>query len=772
MLRLLRLLLILNVGLVAILLTTHTIGQSNQPLRFVAGNGAALKNTTLRVLCFANVSQPPFADLVIATDALGQPNTPLPAGCNAIAALALRDSQPGKAGQTAYRVYTTSFAPGTTTPLPANGSITIRDEWPLVLFDVAASLEWQPTSQSNTLTELRDGLRAASAYLYDLTEGQMAFGSLTINTNGRGWEQADLRLRAANDYRPSALIGGIRPTPTDYTSPSGQQLVFAPGDILLGRAWDGRSASDLGRGAWNRPNAYRTIVHEWGHYALFLYDSYQQNRAGGPGETYCSCADLPLVGQTPGACDGISGDMAASAMSYHYSASEFLLDPPPPSCAATDQLRVHGEADWATLLRWSALQGKSQEWLRQPTQLSAGPALGLVEHLFGREPTTAQPQLFLPIAAGNSSTSFSAPTINLNLSGTSNARAVQIYTENAGLRYQGQPNSRGQIQLLGVTNNQQLAAFVDQYRTAGSTAQRYVNQKPALLQPLSEGQLIELVPDPWQVSLTLTPQISERQTSAISVTLHSRELLSVAPQVALCPVGAACWPAQAFVQQGEHWGAVLRAPSGAALPSYATLAIDAPGHGRLVRWYLMGGGVGPAHIRGNAPLADGLITIDAGTAEAERRLLIAPATNLDALESALPSEILGLVGQPLDLQLSAGAPISGSVTLFYDPTIIEQLGVAATQLRVVHFDPNVQAWQAVPISGFSALKVVVATPPPTATVPPGTPLPTAIARETVLPTVTLSQANTASVSASSQHAWVATQPVAINGIFALGWVAP
>src|SRR5690606_26555778 len=96
-----------------------------------------------------------------------------------------------------------------------------------------------------------------------------------------------LRFLASNDYLPSAYVGGMVEAATVYSD-----TIYAPAAIFLGRHWNGVTASDPVSGAWSQPNAYRTLVHEWAHYALFLYDEYRQL----DGESvYCTCNGLPQV---------------------------------------------------------------------------------------------------------------------------------------------------------------------------------------------------------------------------------------------------------------------------------------------------------------------------------------------------------------------------------------------------------------------------------------------------------------------------------------------
>lgn len=128
----------------------------------------------------------------------------------------------------------------------------------LYLFNVIVALEWVPTPQR--LRRLQWAFRRASDYLYDVTNGGMAFGQVIFG--GPAWMAgADIQILASNRFLPrswvSALLEGHKYTP-----------------IRLGRGlWvrDRRIVVD-----WDEPEGYRAIVHEWAHYALGLKDEYMR----------------------------------------------------------------------------------------------------------------------------------------------------------------------------------------------------------------------------------------------------------------------------------------------------------------------------------------------------------------------------------------------------------------------------------------------------------------------------------------------------------------
>ena len=204
-------------------------------MRFISESGTI--TGTVRALCYRLPEERPFADRLLTVHD-GVPAESLPTDCNYIAALHQLHEQPsGKANHgPAYTVYATSWAPGETRPMTNTGEIMIREVWPLTLFNVVVSLGWEPPPGTAVLTpnEMNSSLRDTSAALYNLTEGQMAFGEVTIHTGGEYWDSADIRVLPANDERPSAYVGGIVQEPILYDNGISSTL-YSPAAIYLGR---------------------------------------------------------------------------------------------------------------------------------------------------------------------------------------------------------------------------------------------------------------------------------------------------------------------------------------------------------------------------------------------------------------------------------------------------------------------------------------------------------------------------------------------------------
>ncbi|MEM7533437.1 MAG: VCBS repeat-containing protein [Chloroflexota bacterium] len=216
-------------------------------------------------------------------------------------------------------------------------TLQLRKEGPLILFNVVIAIEWNATD--DYLAEIEQAMRHGSNYLYDSSNGQMAFGQVTIHNNakrdfGELWNSADIRIATSNIVRPYAYIGGI--------------LSSDPNHIIhLGRQWDGQSGS---QGAWDAPYGYRTIVHEFMHYAVHVYDEYIALEYDSVGN---------IIGQIPTYCVGAQNrnphkdHSNASIMDFHYSSSELSAQGVHGSwsaiCQETEQFqRLEGSA-WDTL---------------------------------------------------------------------------------------------------------------------------------------------------------------------------------------------------------------------------------------------------------------------------------------------------------------------------------------------------------------------------------------------------------------------------------------
>lgn len=255
---------------------------------------------------------------------------------------------PGATDNTAFQVYRTSWGVDSSgraeiyTVDQSNDPhhLVIRAEQPLVLFNMVASVEWE--ADPEYINELKVGLAEAGKMLYNATDGQMAFGWISVYDNGEQWDNADIHVLAHNHVRPHAYVGGI--SAANENRLAYKNVAPDQGSIVLGRYWDGRGGNS---GVWNDYDGYATITHEFGHYGLFLFDEYFYYQGDGAYRLYL-----------PSRCS-VSDDDPASLMYYQYQTespnTEFCSSPQqypeytggPP----TYQTQVYGplETSWVTL---------------------------------------------------------------------------------------------------------------------------------------------------------------------------------------------------------------------------------------------------------------------------------------------------------------------------------------------------------------------------------------------------------------------------------------
>jgi hypothetical protein len=226
-----------------------------------------------------------------------------------------------------------------------------------------------------------------------------------------------------------------------------------------------------------------------------------------------------------------------------------------------------------------------------------------------------------------------------------------------------------------------------------------------------------VVSDTWTASLDLTYDLEGDLLTTLTLTLVSPQALPVTPTVQLC-TPAACpassaWAANLLPSGAITWTAALTSPGGAELPHYGLVRVQAPGVGEILRWYQMAGGVGPAHIFGDAPLLDGGVMARAlaPVVGPRNRLVLMPAADYGALAAPLPAGVAAIVGQPVEVDLLLPGNASGygdhplpapvALTLFYSQAAVDRLGAFEEQLVVLHYSRRQNQWFVVPVSGAS-----------------------------------------------------------------------
>lgn len=413
------------------------------------------------------------------------------------------------AGQNwAYRLYLANWQsaqagepqPHVVTDPQREQFITAQPKAPLVLFNLVVSVEWN--ANAAYLAALETAFYAASDYLYDLTDGQMALGHVAIYDAGQHWANADIQISAKNRMRPYAYIGGIQAGP--------------PQVIRVGRHWDGQTSRF---GSWAESNGFRTIIHEFGHYALHLYDEYfgyeiVNERVLGEWDAYCTDQ-----GNRDPEADQHSTN--ASAMDYQYTTSELSARGVNglwlPECERTAQWQRTGESTWETWTRHYADTESEPRWrfvtpMERNSILPGPPTLptfipdfpgvaihndeenGLAQNITAK---VTGPDGIQPNARVTLYTAINGNVVGIDQGVTSSKGELVIYGASPGDTIQATQIAKG---LAGTTSIGTATEMTLSITTLGSTQRRAVDtiSSPYLL------ITAEPSPDPSQVTLHIT----------------------------------------------------------------------------------------------------------------------------------------------------------------------------------------------------------------------------------------------------------------------------
>ena len=366
-----------------------------------------------------------------------------------------------------YRTYITSLnydeISGEALPYLSTGQtcgavpidLTVKKRSPLILFNLIVSVWWgaygddEELVSSTFLDRLENALHSASDIVFDVTEGQFAFGNVTIYDGydhwdkQAYWDEADIQILPSNYMRPWAVPGGItRGSPYTYTSSVFSTTVFYPGYIRMGRAWDQGNNPDASLDTYD---GSRMIAHEFMHYAFMLLDEYfyfdsnnQLQKATCPGslmdDSYGANPELPMQGSLLWA----------------------------ESCKKTEQFMTHGESPWETIARIYSDRSQTGRWelrIPQPGTLPKAGPLNLPVNLTTVE---VKSQGHNPLANGNGEVKVTVKNANNEgfYPGEVELFLLRKNAEN-GLRIyaQGTVSTTGIIGLVGVKANDEIVAI-------------------------------------------------------------------------------------------------------------------------------------------------------------------------------------------------------------------------------------------------------------------------------------------------------------------------
>lgn len=325
----------------------------------------------------------------------------------------------------AYRTYITSVdfdddgnpQLHTITNTWATQVLTVRPENPLVGFHVLVSVEWD--ADSTFMNEVLEGFQSASAYLFDLTDGQMLWEDIEIVDDKRNWSDCDYRIHASNTEWPRAHVGGIWRGSAKH--------------VYLGRYFDGNSSN---QGPWDQSDAYRTTVHEFGHYGLGLYDEYLDSDGVEDGGCTTDRA-ITRVGEQ------------ASFMDYQYTATEMCSSlPTHPHNTDTYQHARHGEPCWNTV--YYKYRDLAERWLLERPDHRGS---------IMRGPTSIPVDDWMYYGLDNWYTGVCPPFVTTwTYPDGSPAEGFRVWVENGGTIRQGETDSAGRITILGAHDGDTVRA--------------------------------------------------------------------------------------------------------------------------------------------------------------------------------------------------------------------------------------------------------------------------------------------------------------------------
>jgi len=573
----------------------------------------------------------------------------------------------------AYRTYLTSVdvaADGSISPYVVTHQgqqrLVVKQTNPLILYNLVVSIEWDATIAY--MEQISRAVSLASAYLYDISDGQMAFGQVAIYDNGNHRSDADIQFSASNRVTPYAYVGGI-----------------AAGDkgwiIRGGRGWD-RQAN--GEGRWDEPDGYQTLIHEFGHYALYLYDEYLEyvyDRGNLVGVRRASCTS-PMNRNAGTAATN------ASIMDWQYTTSELSMRGvaglwTDDFCTHTAQWQLSpGESAWETLTRHYTDAVSPGRWcIVTPAvrgAVMAGPA--------------SFPGAVLPfpvIVIANSGTD--APARNVTVVGPGGRRApgtlVALHPAGGNAIDQGFTDAAGEIEVFGAAEGDEIWAASMDGASSGSIT---VTQGTAY-------------------TLTLGPAAGAAAAAG-----------RINPYVSLVPGsdGRTLYPSVQGVAEGGVLYALV-APPGSAAPQRTQLAYSpaAGAYTGTVSFSAIGLGTGGLYVRGLGPqgqevTADSdfsLLEVDVSragdlySADGNQQAHLEPGSFTGgrvyavlmptaAVPQPLPAGRVA-VGSAYAIRFSGGwARLArpGLLRLFYHPG----LAGAPVGLVIYRWDPATRTWEA------------------------------------------------------------------------------
>jgi photosystem II stability/assembly factor-like uncharacterized protein len=586
----------------------------------------------------------------------------------------------------AYQVHTTSLniqpdgvrAFSVTSPQGAQ-TLIVQPASPLVLFNLVVSIEWDANDAYTS--EISRAVRLASDFFYDMTDGQMAFGQVVIHERGKQWGSADIQIATSNIVRPHSYIGGIVDGDASHV-------------IRIGRAWDGNTGN---QGSWTTSDGYRTLAHEFGHYALHLYDEYM---------SLIRSANGMIIGERPATCTGpenrnpATASVNASVMDYQYTSSELASRGVPGlwsiRCEATAQWQLNGESDWETLVRKYADSAQPPRWqFTTPADRKA---------VFAGPNELPPSVLNLPqivISDGGAGSSGQQLTVVLPDGTSLRGAIVALHRQDGSVVSQGLTDTRGELYIYGAAVGDIIRASSFDGGWEGSITIQANESLRLVLKPVG-GPMARAHGQPASV----IPHL--RVIASPSANIDQTDLL-----VGFAGLGPGIDPGLIVTAPGEAGAVVGSAPPLSYNAGTATyegrinFIATERGTGSIRALAEAGGSVirrqstyrlqQVSHKQGQAIFSDdGNLELRFDAGSVTDQLAYAVVMSPGALPGPLPPG-LAIVGDAYDITMSGGVATlakPAALALRFDQTLVNS-SEPPTGLAIYRWNPNNDTWQLV-----------------------------------------------------------------------------
>lgn len=574
-----------------------------------------------------------------------------------------------------------------------------------------------PGGNYTYLQDLELALEYTSAYLYNFTEGQMSLGTIDVYTGGDNWEEADIQILADSTYRPSAFVGGIvdDPTLSPFTTIDDKPIVFYDLPIILGRLWNGEGARC---GRWSNPAGWRTLGHELGHHALYLYDQYF-NAVTGESQ-YCTASGIDFGSPSYPTLIGTDDTL----MAYHYTTDKLWRGGVAPqqgkqpiACRNTPHELIYGGGT----TEWEVIKTFYPNININAPPPSISWPMSPVANLFTFNGAPGPVDSIADIAL----------EVTGELSETAIGEAYLVRPRNGQYpqRIIGQgvllPDAEEQLPFLGVVPDlgDRAAVFVNDPNTDNRFA-----ISPNSIAPLSLTNLNNLTTEltDWRPSITVAPTTTRKGSSfsevvALNVRLEDCGAQSEEVAFAYCPAGGVCSESMGATRESDRtftYTFFFSDNNPVALRGYI-YARNGVSDAEAIVTYQLGGGVGTAYIGAHAPFSGGEITTEIvpgdippeETAEIKDTRVAHTTTPACSVPPTDESPIR-LLGTPFNIQPEINTEDQDNsrpwnvsdppilVRLSYKQDLLNRLGIAEEQLVVVRLNSD-NIWEVVPTVGQS-----------------------------------------------------------------------